>query len=536
MGTSQKPVPVQTAFQYRDGTVTIGDKGYRCHSFKALSVLNELPIVQIVIQPDDKNQAARSNSSKVAERYRQAYDEMFATLLGTTVTVTYNLIGNLRDGKTDPGKLPGVNKKLSVVFKGILTGWAPIWVGNTMQFTLWASSDLAVLNWASSRLDAIHGLGINDMLLPTILSKDEELVPFLRGKYQDSNVSADIWKELIKPELIALCELDRAGGINSKEAAAALNNSNIDKSPLAMGLKVDDPLSVIIHIRKTLMGSRAGRGTLWERFRDVLVQYKLSIIFRLTDYMVAPVVHSLGGENPNINYPFGEFVNVNRYNAVMRSMVESISTIPNSGAYTGFFDTVNKAQAAVNNDIGKLRRGYYVGTFPPWLDRSWSPLQFTAKTLGLGEDPLYSPGYLMKEPASSEDEKTANVLYNEAATGDMMKAYSDTVFSERAYQGVGILKGGINFDIAPGSLVQTEMPCYRHPGEIKFKNFFGLAWSVCVVLDGTQRTGTWVTLRNVRTEDEQGKVQWKEHPMYKKRFVRAPFNPIKGLTHDLEVG
>jgi len=239
---------------------------------------------------------------------------------------------------------------------------------------------------------------------------------------------------------------------------------------------------------------------------------------------------------PKISFPFSEFTTVNRYNAVIRTLIESTNIITDNGAFTGFFDTINKAQVK-SSMLGTNRGGKFVGVLPSWLDRSWSPLQQTAKSLGLGADPLAASGYMMKDPeATTGGIVTANSNYNKLSNSSLIDAYLQTTLNEKSAQNIGILKGGITFDIAPGSLVQTEMPMFRYPNESTYQSYFGMAWAVCIIMDGTAKTGTWVTLRNVRTENEQANVPWSKHPMYDKRFVRAPINHIRGLTNDIELG
>jgi len=535
MAKSRKPQPAVRGFLYSDGLMTINSKQYRCTSFKALSVVNELPVIQLVLSPLTKEQAAASSVNDIPERYKEMYDELNVVPLGTALEVSYKFTGNTKSDSTEPTVGQPRRGVRTVVFRGVLTGWAPIWMTNTMQFTVWASSDFTFLNWSSSRLDKIHGLGANDMTLPSIITKDDELVPFMRGTYDESVVNQDIWKQLLKKELIALSKMDTNGLVNMEKAVEMLENKDLDSSPFEIALNTPDPLSVIINMREMLMGSRYGRGTLWERLRKILVQYKLSIIFRLTDYMVLPVTHTLNAQ-PEVEFLFTDFQTVNRYNAVVRTLIESTNLIVDNSAFTGFFDTINKAQVGSAVMVNEDRRGHHVGPFPPWLSHMWSPLSMTSKTMGLDADKLHVPGYLMKDPETSASETSVNLLYNESSKNSIYQDYAETVLNQKAFQNVGILKGGISFDISPGSLMKAEMSVYRLPNETEYSNFYGMAWAVCVIMDGTPKTGTWVALRNVRGEDEQRSIPWTEHPLYKKTFIRAPFNPIPDITHDIELG
>ena len=447
------------------------------------------------------------------------------------VEVRYTLNGRLREEQEE------LRDYQVALFNGVFLAWSPVWVVKGLKLYVWAAHPLINLMWTQSHVNELHGRGMTDWKFPTIYNKDAELVPFMRGEHSDTDVTEDLWKKVIKPDLLGLCNLKRMEDTNSEQCAQFLENGSFDQSG-KLPFKVSSPFSTLVDVRKIIMTPKGKRDTLWDRLMELSVRYKFSVVPRATDYMIAPVMPALGA-GPRNWYRFEELVTLQEYNMLVRDFTNTVSTLPGVDGFTGFFDIVNKKhfdqyEKYDHKTFGRLLTGY-TEYGANWLSSLVDPVLRTAVTMGLQDETLFAPGYTVNAPENSEN--SINTSYNESTEEDSERFTKFTLNEQVFRNRTAVLKGMISFDSAPGSLLKAEMPNYNAPGEKSTVSLYGRVYSMCIILDGTPQTGTWYVLDNVRTEDEN---QWlvsndyRTHPLYDKQWIRAPYLDIDGFTEPAE--
>lgn len=507
---------------YSDGVVTINKVKFRCNLFKTLHTINQLPMVQVQLTTDPK---LKENP---VELYKEIYDFLMSTPAGVNMKVEYTLTGQLR---SDQKKL---EKHRQVLFEGVLLSWSPVWVVNGLYLNVWGAHPLVNLMWTQSHVNELHGRGMTDWRFPTLHNEKAELVPFMRGEHSDTDVTEDLWKKVIKPDLLEICNLKRMDDTNSEECAKFLKNDNLDKSSTPLTFKVNSPFSTLVNVRNTIMSPGGPRDTLWDRLIDLSVRYKFTVIPRATDYMIAPVMPATGATT-EFWYFFTDLATLQEYNMLVRDFVNTVSILNGCGDYTGFFDVVNKTHEApyvnLSTQQGRLMTGY-TGYGCNWLSSLVDPVLHTATTLGLQDERLFASGYVVSPPEGNDN--TVNTRYNKDGNEDANDRYAQLKINEETFRGrTAVVRSMISFDSTVGSLMRMEIPNYNTPGKTSTLSMYGRVHSMCIILGGGNQSGSWYVLDNVRSDTEnQGLPQY--HPLYDKKWIRAPYLDIDGFTKKME--
>ena len=538
MTATDESIDRSGVFLLSNGIVTLNDQQLRCHSIKTNYILDQIPVAEIVVIPNyvtDQQEGAeepvRANAQEppnMPVSSREIYDFLFGTNKGDTLTVTFNVTAPAPD--MENGK--PLAQELVKMFTGVLLGWAPTWINpKTFRMTIWAIHPLGMLDWSSSIIDKVHGSGFDDYKIPTVYAPGQELVPYMKGPYDPTEVAKDLWKNLIKPELICICRSTRFDGVNAEKVVEYLENDNFDGSELQLKWQLEDPVSAIIDIRRTLLQGGVGRHTLWDNLVEVAAKYKFSLICRPNDYSIAPALPAIGGY-PKLTLLWQQYAKREEFNALARNITQSIGVLRGPGGLSSFFDIQGRRlqqEFRERMDDG-ITAGVSYSHIPAYLDFIYNPFQWTGRTLGLKEERLYASGYCLSGEA--EDVATLNVRYNQLKEDGLSK-YTDVLMNDESYDGSNALfRGNVDFNVSPGSMVKIEAPMYRvENAEETAKAYYARAWGVTLVLDPAAKTsGTYLVLSHVRTQDEQDAIELMTHPMYDGRWVSAPLIPISGYT------
>lgn len=530
MGTDSKP----QAFIYSNGLATAGEHAMRIISLKQHHVVNQPAIVEVTVVPE------AANVKGVAHSVQEVYDMLALIKKGDEVIASYDLSST--SNATEKRK--GIEAVTTPVFTGRFLGWGPTWVGPTsLQLKFWAIHPLGMLDWASSFVDPVHGSGFDDYSLPAVIGKDDELVPYMKGPYKPEDVTKDLWKKVIKPELIRICRMTRFGEVNAELVAKYLEDSDKDKtdgSEQPLSLQIADPMRVIIDVRKTLMTSAPGRMSLWDRLVALADTYKFAILCRGLDFSIAPVLPALGGPGPQFILTNQEFFKKNEMNALVRDITQSVGMARGSGGATNFFDVVGKKRSVLfrqppadENAKDSGNPGNTIEPIPKFLDAMFEPFFKTGNTLGLKDEVLFASGYKVDDKA--KELSTLSKQYNEIPQKDI-DAYTDVTFNEQSFDGpTMMIVGNVTFDVSPGNTVAVEPPLYYVQGMDVVQVYTAMVWSVTNVMDARSRTsGTYAILSHVRGTIEQAGVELDRHPLYDKRWVSAPLIDLTGYSRPAE--
>lgn len=516
-------------FVFSNGGCTIGSDMIRCVAIKHHHALNEIPVAEIHLGVDTDTEGLPSS-------IQDLYTLLFSKKKGDDVVVAFqfsasaNKERNQRELASEP----------VIVFRGKLLGWAPIWLGPShFRMVVWAIHPLGLLDWASAVIDPIHGSGFDDHKLPTIIGKSQELVPYMKSPFVEDDVKTDIWKLLIKPELMRICRSARfekpncAALVDYLEDTAKVGN---DGSEQPLSFKFSNPERVILDIRKRLYTSAVGRKTLWDALVELAGIYKFSIICRSFDFSIAPVLMALAGDAPASCIMYSaDYVPREEYNSLVRDIAQSTGMMRGLGGTSSFFDTeARKRQLAFQSTEGEpVIAGTDFSMTPRFMDFDGEPFFRSGRTMGLKEEQLFASGYKMDKDAP--EAPTLNKQYN-AVPDDELQKYEAIVQNERGFSGpTAIMKGLINYSISPGNLVIVEPPMRYQSGEKFSTMYFANVHAVTNILDattGSGQNGTYAILTHIRSSDEQKliPVALKKHPLYDKRWISAPLRNIPGYT------
>lgn len=518
-----------TQVSIRNGIVDIGGSKIKCLSTHMFFVANRLPIARILVGADV---AQEGTGTKYPTTTKEIYDILASKQRGVPVTLTYTL--NAEADKEAGRK--AVNNVETVMFKGVLDGWSPEWLtsGTLQHMTVWAFHPLALLDWTSIITDRTHGAGFDDYAVTATTGISEEVVPYMLGGYSAAAVTTDLWKGIIKPELIRLCRESRLGVVNTQAAEYLVNEAN-DKSEQPLSMKVTNPAKVVLDIRRRLMTAGEGRRTLWDALINIAEAYKFSVIGRAQDFSVAPTIAALNG-TPSFKLTAQQVVQRNEYTSLAKALNSSAVCFRGAGSHSGFFDLLTKKRSST----GIVKAGQPVPfcllgeSLPGVFNFRMEPFLRTADTLGLRSTKLMAAGYSVTTSEPVAD--TLNTQYNaEVSEG---QAYAKLVYNDTVYSGMtGVLQAAVLFDLCPGSLVCSEAPGYTVPpgtnGEVK--KLYGNLWGLFIALDSREtKSQSLMVLSHVRYDNEQASVELSRHPLYDKRWVRAPIVPIAGYTKEAE--
>lgn len=510
--------------QFFDGTCLIGSTRIRCTGVKHHHAINQVPVAEISLGLD-------TATSEMPATMQELYSAMFSKSKGDEVIVAYMFSASQDKDKSKKG----IEARPVAVFKGVLLGWAPVWIGpKSFKLVVWAIHPLGMLDWTSSMIDAIHGSGFDDYTVPTIAGKAQELVPYMKGAYSPSNLSTDMWKSFIKPELVRLCGSNRAGKPNCKKLVEYLNSSSADGSEQPLSLKFSDTMSALIDIRRRLYFSAIGRRSLWDALVDIANAYKFSILCRSTDYSIAPTLMALGGAmDPSSIMYWSDFANREEYNSLVRDVAQSTGMLRGLGGVSSFFDSEARKRQTAFGDTPDENMTVGVDYFklPSFMDFDSAAFVNAGKTMGLKEEQLFAAGY--KVDAVAKEIKSLNSKYNASAAKDL-SSYEAIVQNDRSFSGpTVILRGNINYNVSPGNTVVLEPPMLYQPKQTIAYTYVATVWGVSNVLEsseGYSMNGTYAILSHVRSFTEQAAIELERHPMYDKRWISAPLTAIAGYT------
>jgi len=532
--SAQVPI-VAGVFVISDGLAVVGEHYMRCRSVKTAYALNQVPIAEIIVVADDtKAEAGTAVISAppvdLPATTKEIYDILLSVKKGDDVSVEFKISSTIVEGKE-------LSQEPVTAFTGVILGWAPVWIGpKLMEVKIWAIHSLGMLDWAPATLDNVHGSGMDDYSLPAVTSAQGDLVPYMQGEYDPVDVAKDIWKNLIKPELINLCTMNRFGSTNAAKAAEYLNDAEMDLSESPLSWQLSDITSVILDVRKTLLQAGAGRHTIWDNFVVLANKYKFSILCRPAGFNVEPILPALGGD-PVEYYALNQqsFLRREEFNSMATEITQAVGSLRGIGGISSFYDVEGRRiQQEFRNPVGNtVVAGVDYSMIPAFLDFRYDAFLKTGGTMGLKDERLYASGYCLEGPADAVS--TLNEGYNGLPKADI-SSYVDVVMNDRSYDGTtAILQGNVDFNVGPGNTVRAEIPLYNTTGDVTFPDprgyYCGLVHCVMLVLDPVARTtGTYVVLSHVRSYDEQKAIELQRHPLYDKRWISAPLISIPDYT------
>jgi len=532
-------------FLVYNGVVTIGDSQFRCRSISTPYNINEIPVSEIVIIADDPDgpsetkTAIRNSDGKDAlpTTTNEIYKRMVTKNKGDDVTVMFNM--TTPSLEPDNKNKKGLNQEYVTVFTGVLSGWSPIWIGpRFFKMRVWAIHPLGMLDWASSIISDVHGSGFDDYEVPAVWGKNGDLIPYMQGSYTADNVTTDLWKELIKPELIRICKASRFEHVNAAQVAEYLENTEVDLSESPLSWQLSNGLNPIMDIRKTLMKSAPGRESLWDRFIQVAKNYKFSIICRPFGFSMAPTVHAIGGvSETDYTLTTQRFSARQEFNAKCDDNTAGFGTLRGPGGLPSFYDVQGRRlQKEYRLPSEEVVAGVTYRDIPTFLDYTYEPFVTTGETLGLKDQSLHASGYLLEEPSVNVDVSSLNKVYNAVPEEDLEKYVDWCANDEACGSSFAILKGAIDFNIGPGNLVRVELPLYRNIGLVSKDtadegHAYGFVRGVTLVINMPDKlSGSYVVLSHVRSYEKQMTIELTRHPLYDKRWISAPLIPIEGYT------
>lgn len=536
--TAGAKVPATPRFLYTNGLCLIGDQSHRCVCIKQHHVINQIPVAEVTLVPDPTVKGLDADLPAL-------YTSMFSTKKGDSVLVSFNFTAT--PDATISAK--ALSNETVVVFRGVLLGWAPVWLGpTTFRMVAYVIHPLGMLDWASTIIDPIQGSGFDDYKVPTVVGKYQELVPYMKGGYTDKDVETDIWGKLIKPELINICKAGVFGATNSQTLVDYLedkNNVGNDGSEQPLSYKLSNPKKVILDVRRRLYNAGVGRRSLWDVLVELAGIYKFSIVCRSLDYSIAPILYALGGTPPLGSTVFWwKFVQREDYNALVRDIAQSTGLLRGTGGAPGFFDTESRRRQKTFRTVPEesVTAGTDYFMVPRFLDFDGEPFFNTGNSMGLKTDKILASGYTLDEPPGrwsplsviSPNTKSLNEQYNTVPLAEM-KAYADLVQNDRAYSGpTAVLKGNVDYSRSPGNMVYVEPPMRYKVNDAVSDMYFANIWGVTHILDSTNAdsVGTYMILSHIRSTSEQGAIVLERHPLYDKRWMSSPLVKIAGFTEE----
>lgn len=437
-----------------------------------------------------------------------------------------------------------------------------------------APFDLAQ-NAAYYALDPKPGAGVGQWsTVPTIDVKGEIINP--------QNLQADLWGEILKPvfKKVASWPSPRyQGQANSADAKNDAALAALARIPggadyagkgeefykkLALDLEglssKDIAYSVRQAISKDALESFA-YSTFWGKLVGDYAPQFFFAISPCVEYAL-PVPLYAGLSTPYAKIWADDYGYAN-FNASMSQILESVDVFYSSGSATGWGigGRTDKAQSLVNPmgyyplQVNQDRRGLKLLKEPPgWMANTMPASTYsgrstavTAKAIGDTMSPQTGESqppadYLKPDDALRE-------LAEKKGKGRVLDRFAEHWYkTELLSQRYGELSGKLRFDIAPGSIVEIEVP----PRDIKRDRTWGeFLWygqdpdalfatvtQVSYVINAERATaGTSFALAHIRTNEENKEKtvvdcetcgNQKRPPLYKNEWKGAPLAKVKG--------
>jgi len=498
------------------GVLTIGGAEYACTRYYSMFQLNAIPFCKAIILPEE------------GSTFVDLYDKLNEHTVGEEVTLTFKFSGQFIN---EPSRSSSVvmDAEAVTVFKGRYIGWSPSLAGTLMQVSVWALHPLCTLDWSSSVVDEIHGRSLGDSALKMTAAVNESIVPFMQEPY-DSDVTDDIWENLIKAEMLKLVQYKRFGAVNSA-ALDFLNNYDLSSDELPLSLTTENARRIIIDIRRTLYSSTDGT-TLWDKLVQLAGKYYFAVSPRIDGASIIPFSALLGIKPSILRY--NEFTTENNFIPYLTRLFSSIETIEGIESYSLPFDVVGRESkpAELRQVLDEDTHAAGVYCSAPWAQIG-NDLSYLAKaSIGI-DGSIRAVGYAIAPGEAKSDSITPNKLYNDGGSDSekfAKAALNDVLFKQRT----AYLQSTLRFDLAPGSLVCIGRA--RDP-EVN-PAFYGTVHSVCnAVMAEAGPSGTWIILSNVRNVKEQDGInEYTEHPLYGNTWISAPLVAIENHTPGKNIG
>jgi hypothetical protein len=492
------------------GRATIKGIAFECIQFFGLFGLDDIPHACFVLAP--------STETGLPSTYPEIYSVMANVSSGDPVTVTFRMSGRSSEAQKT------VDETITV-FSGNLDGWGPIVFMGMTRILVWARHWLVDLEKYSALSRLVHGRSLFDYGLPPISADKEALTTSTQGSYQPSDVSGDLWKKVIKPELLRL----------SQNKATILNDNDGSELPLSM-TSVESPLDVLLDVRRTLSFVEDDETTLWDKLIRLGARYKFALSPRVKDFSIIPLVYTLGGSPPERQFNQVEFNLMQDFNSYLSEFTQAVESFEGATSYTLPFDIVGKKSrtksrsSSVNDDPMQSLDEQLQPWVYPWLSLS----SRAAETMGLRSNKLLASGYVTGSEENSG--QTANQAYN-TISGSVAQAYLQAELSTQLYrERTVIIRGPLCFDLSPGSMVVYQDSQSSLDPNDRVHSTYGCVRRMCIALDSSGKGGTWLLASHLRSVTEQTALAWKTHPLYKQRWVRAPLLDVPGLVARAELG
>ena len=169
---------------------------------------------------------------------------------------------------------------------------------------------------------------------------------------------------------------------------------------------------------------------------------------------------------------------------------------------------------------GSAKQGgkVFLQVAPAWLNLTTSDGETSLGALrpGFGITDALQPN-----PESTEEEVQYNAALTSFAKSGLQDAVAKTILMEKAFDTRKMnITGRVRFDIAPGSLLQVQVPGDRNSQSIS--SLFGHVESVTINIDGgsdgSGSASTSFTLTSLRTELDHSTLTTPTHPLYGQAF------------------
>ena len=506
------------------GVITIGDTEYTCENAVTMFQLSAIPMCKAMVGP---RKGTRSQN--------QLYQALNKHTIGDPVEVTFTINGSFVHSPSNSAKR--LENKEITIFKGYFLGWSPVSRSKSIESTVWVMHDTGRLDWSSTMSDDLHGIGMSDHRVKTVVREGDTATPYMPGLYGTETVE-DVWGKLIKPEFIHAAESSRFGRPNSA-AIEALNSLDLSDKELPLSLQVEYPNRAIVDIRRTVQSQQGGL-SLWDKLVYLADKYLFAVSPRIHGFSVIPFSALIANDAIPL-LDSSEFVAENNVITYLSRVFRDFGLVEESASFSSAFDVVTRKSdteklsyeiVGLEEGIGAI--GHYKA--PPWLQIGNAASYRTKRTTGVGGS-VMSVGYTVEDDEDAVDEETMNALYNSG--GSDGERYAQALANDLRFKTrVGYLRSSLRFDLAPGSQISVGNPIADKDSPA----YFATVHTVCTSwLVHPNTTGTWIILDNIRTAKEQELVSNEKHPLYNNAWIRAPIlDPeAAGLSahiDDVEVG
>lgn len=497
---------------------------FYCTSAFTFFGLNEIPYARVLIAP-----APEEADAVFPKTYPALYSQLKSLKQGETNATVY-----MRLNGTPPVTGEGDFQNTNVaVFSGIFQNFGTTMVGGRLYVVMWIAHSMITLNQIPAIVDTIHGRSLSDNAVASTAGETadkEALVPYGLSTYKDDDVKKDLWGKIIQKELGKLMSFKSFGTVRAQKVADLFKGENFLNKDLALPLtfeNCDDPKSVIADIRKTIYKTEGQDRTIWDKMLRLASRYKFFIVPRVADFLIEPGIYTLGMNSTNLGFDYSQFSTFHEYTMKDMSQISVATPFEDASAYTSMFDPQAKKQFTTDTSTypkGSAGLKKYIVQFkaPPWVYSYDMLSQYSAQTLGLAAQQLFSAGCVTRPVANPE--KTLNQHRN-TIKGIGMQAFSDTELSEQLFKDrTAILRGPLMWDLSPGSSLMFEHPLsYAGGSPNNDSRAIGCIRRMCIAYDPVfKQMGTWIIASHVHTTEEHKRIPWQKHPMYNQRFLRAP--------------